>query len=100
MIVALFLNNCCKLENTELKQDHFPDERNHFSELSIDNAHSQQAKDLYIIYVCVSEIGMEWYKKVDNKQIMPEVIILGCIYALPAYRDLMRAKGPKHIPIY
>ena len=34
------------------------------------------------------------------KQIMPEVIILGCIYALPAYRDLMRAEGPKHIPIY
>ena len=35
-----------------------------------------------------------------NKQIMPEVIILGCIYVLPAYRDLMRAEGPKHIPIY
>ena len=34
------------------------------------------------------------------KQIMPEVIILGCIYALPAYRDLMRAEGPKHIPIF
>ena len=34
------------------------------------------------------------------KQIMPEVIILGCIYALPAYRDLMRAKGPEHIPLY
>ena len=33
-------------------------------------------------------------------QIMPELIILGCIYALPAYRDLMRAEGPKHIPIY
>ena len=35
-----------------------------------------------------------------TKQIIPEVIILGCIYALPAYRDLMRAEGPKHIPIY
>ena len=33
-------------------------------------------------------------------QIMPEVFILGCIYALPAYRDLMRAEGPKHIPIF
>ena len=37
---------------------------------------------------------------VINKQIMPEVITLGCIYALPANRDLMRAEGPKHIPIY
>ena len=37
---------------------------------------------------------------VITKQIMPEVIILGCIYALPAYRDLMRAEGPKDIPIY
>ena len=36
----------------------------------------------------------------SNKQIMPEVIIFGCIYALPANRDLMRAEGPKHIPIY
>ena len=35
-----------------------------------------------------------------NMQIMPEVFILGCIYALPAYRDLMRAEGPKHIPIF
>ena len=39
-------------------------------------------------------------KSEKNKQIIPEVIILGCIYALPAYRDLMRAEGPKHIPIY
>ena len=37
---------------------------------------------------------------VKNKQIMPEVIILGCIYALPANSDLIRAEGPKHIPIY
>ena len=29
-----------------------------------------------------------------------EVIILGCIYALPPYRDLMRAEDPKHIPTY
>ena len=35
-----------------------------------------------------------------SMQIMPEVFILGCIYALPAYRDLMRAEGPKHIPIF
>ena len=35
-----------------------------------------------------------------NKQIMPEVIILGCIYALPENRDLVRAEGPKHIPIF
>ena len=35
-----------------------------------------------------------------NIQIMTEVFILGCIYALPAYRDLMRAEGPKHIPIF
>ena len=35
-----------------------------------------------------------------NKQIMPEVIILGSINALPVYRDLMRAEGPKHIPIF
>ena len=34
------------------------------------------------------------------KQTMPEVIILGCIYTLPAYRDLMRAEGPKHISIF
>ena len=33
------------------------------------------------------------------KQIMPEVIILGCIYALSLYRDLMRAEGLKHNPI-
>ena len=33
-------------------------------------------------------------------QMMTEVIILGCIYALPANRDLMRAEGPKHIPIF
>ena len=39
-------------------------------------------------------------QKVSNKQIMPEVIILGCIYALPANRDLMRAEGPNHIPIF
>ena len=31
-------------------------------------------------------------------QIMPEVFILGCIHALPAHRDLMKAEGPKHIP--
>ena len=31
-------------------------------------------------------------------QIMPEVIILGCIYALPTNRDLMMAEGMK--PIY
>ena len=36
-----------------------------------------------------------------NKLIMPGVFILSCIYALvAAYRDLMRAKGPKHIPIF
>ena len=28
--------------------------------------------------------------KVSDKQIMPEVLILGCIYALPANRDLMK----------
>ena len=33
-------------------------------------------------------------------QIMLEVFILGCIYAIPAYRDLMRAEGLKHIPIF
>ena len=31
----------------------------------------------------------------ENKQIMPEVIILGCVYALPANRDLLRAEGTK-----
>jgi len=36
----------------------------------------------------------------DIKQIMTEVFILGFINALPAYRDLMRAEGPKHIPIF
>jgi len=30
---------------------------------------------------------------------MPEVIILGCIYALPVNRDLMRAKG-QNISLY
>ena len=34
------------------------------------------------------------------KQIMPEVVILGLINAYLAYRDLMRAEGPKHIPIF
>ena len=33
-------------------------------------------------------------------KIMHKVFILGCIYALPAYRDKMRAEGPKHIPIF
>ena len=33
-------------------------------------------------------------------QIMPEVFILGSIYALPAYRDNKWAMGPKHIPIF
>ena len=28
-------------------------------------------------------------------QIMPGVFILGCVYALTAYRELMRAKSPK-----
>ena len=37
---------------------------------------------------------------VFNMQIMPEVFILGCIYALPAYRNLMRAEAPIHIPIF
>ena len=36
----------------------------------------------------------------DNKQIMPEVVILGLINAYLAYRDLMRAEDPKHIPIF
>ena len=35
-----------------------------------------------------------------NIQIMPKVFILGCIYTLPAYRDKMKAEGPKHIPIF
>ena len=34
-----------------------------------------------------------------NKQIIPEVFTLGCIYYHQAYRDLMREEGPKHIPI-
>ena len=38
--------------------------------------------------------------KVVTKQIMPEVVILGLINAYLAYRDLMRAEGPKHIPIF
>ena len=29
-------------------------------------------------------------------QIIPKVFILGCINVLPAYRDKMRAAGPKH----
>ena len=51
----------------------------------------------YFIYV---QIFRALIPKIINKQIMPEVIILGCIYALPANRDLMRAEGPKHIPIF
>ena len=35
-----------------------------------------------------------------TKQIMPEVVILGLINDYLAYRDLMRAEGPKHIPIF
>ena len=38
--------------------------------------------------------------KVSNIQIMPGMIILGFIYALPAYRGLMRAEGLKYIPIF
>ena len=45
-------------------------------------------------------------KKVDtsykhiNKQIMPGVVILGLINDYLAYRDLIRAECPKHIPIF
>ena len=53
-----------------------------------------EAREPFII------IGLVRGREGFIKQIMPEVIILGCIYALPAYRDLMRAEGPKHIPIY
>ena len=35
----------------------------------------------------------------DNKQIMLEIFILGCIYAHPAYRNLMMAEGPDYIVI-
>ena len=38
--------------------------------------------------------------EVSNKQIMPEVVILGFINDHPAYRDLMRAECKKHIPIF
>ena len=44
-------------------------------------------------------MNLDIEKKV-NIQIMPEVFILDCIYALPAYRDKMRAEGPKQIPIF
>ena len=37
--------------------------------------------------------------KCFNMQIMPKVIILGYIYAHPAYRDLMSAERQKHITI-
>ena len=33
-------------------------------------------------------------------QIISEVVILGCIDALQANRDLMGAEGPKDIPIF
>ena len=33
-------------------------------------------------------------------QIISGVVILGCIDALPANRDLKGAEGPKHIPIF
>ena len=33
-------------------------------------------------------------------QIMPAVVILGLINAIPAYRDLIRAEDLKHNPIY
>ena len=58
---------------------------------------------VYIVGKYVEKyIYMTWSKAIMymNMQIMPEVFILGCIYALPAYRDLMRAEGPKHIPIF
>ena len=35
----------------------------------------------------------------DNKQIMLEIFILGCIYAHSAYRNLMMAEGPDYIVI-
>ena len=33
-------------------------------------------------------------------QIIIEINILGYIYTLPANWDLMKAKGPKHIPVF
>ena len=39
-------------------------------------------------------------RNICNMQIMPEIITLGFIYALPVYRYLMRAEGPKHIPVF
>ena len=60
--------------------------------------HSDSIEDIIYIAKNIMSQLTSWFNA--NKQIMPEVIILGCIYALPAYRDLMRAEGPKHIPIY
>ena len=40
------------------------------------------------------------YGHIQKMQIMHKGFILGLIYAFLAYRDLMRAEGPKHIPIY
>ena len=44
-----------------------------------------------------AEISFSW---IYNMQIISGVVILGCIDALPANRDLMGAEGPKHIPIF
>ena len=55
---------------------------------------------LYIFFDKSSARDFPHPSLVMNKKIMPEDIILGCIYALPANRDLMKAEGPKHIPIF
>ena len=58
---------------------------------------------VYIVGKYVEKyIYMTWSKAIMymNMQIMPEVFILGCIHALPAYWELIRAEGPKHIPIF
>ena len=65
-----------------------------------------------ILWMFLGHVGdqlMKWASRSENKfvfgtflgirQLMPKVIILGCIYAHPSYRDLMRAEGPKHIPM-
>ena len=51
------------------------------------------------IIISISVVCIHLYK-IINKQIMPEGVILGLTNAFLTYRDLMRAEGPKHIPIF
>lgn len=48
--------------------------------------------------MCLGQILFLYYGTELNKQIIPRVSILGYIYDLPSYRDLLRDEGLKAYP--